>query len=196
MYKTIIKGDNNFNKYKKGEFMKKFLIVLICVLTLSLLCLSSLEKDKDFLRLHVKANSNSQIDQEIKIEVRDIVNSFVKENLNLEQNYVSKESVKQGVSENKARMQEIVDKFLKEKGCGYKSTIVLEEKYFPLRQYGEKVFPSGSYEAVNVYLGEGKGANWWCVVYPPLCYLEGKDVEGESIVYKSKIYEMIEDYRK
>ena len=72
----------------------------------------------------------------------------------------------------------------------YKSRAVLREELFPTRTYDNLTLESGFYDALIVELGEGKGDNWWCVVYPPLCFVES----GHGYVYKSKIVEIIKNF--
>jgi stage II sporulation protein R len=72
---------------------------------------------------------------------------------------------------------------------------VLNEK-FPTRSYDGFVLEGGFYDALIIKLGAGEGDNWWCVVYPPLCFLEAEYTDGQGIKYKSKIFEIIENWKK
>ncbi|MCQ2602566.1 MAG: stage II sporulation protein R, partial [Clostridia bacterium] len=81
------------------------------------------------------------------------------------------------------------DKALKDNGFTYKSTVCVKNDYFPDREYGEYFFPAGYYDALMIYLGDGVGDNWWCVAFPPLCFVPS----GEDVVYKSWVKEKLDD---
>jgi stage II sporulation protein R len=83
------------------------------------------------------------------------------------------------------------NKVLLKNGFSYGATAVLDTESFPTRVYGEYVLPAGEYSALILYLGRGKGDNWWCVVYPPLCFVGDK---GAGVIYKSKIREIIKNF--
>ena len=88
-------------------------------------------------------------------------------------------------------MERVADKVLKDNGFNYKSHIEINNELFPTRYYGEFLLESDYYDALIVNLGTGSGDNWWCVVYPPLCFVENS---SEKVVYKSKILEIIKQF--
>lgn len=119
------------------------------------------------LRFHVLANSDSQEDQAVKIKVRDAVGKYIepklKESKSLEQTKTIVESEMQNIIK-------IADDTLLENGFNYKATASLTVADFPDKTYGDYTFPSGQYQALQIVLGEGDGHNWWCVLYPNMCF--------------------------
>ena len=94
------------------------------------------------------------------------------------------------ISENLALIDEVSEGVLRENGFYYGAQSRLCEEDFPTRTYGELTLESGIYDALIVDLGSGEGDNWWCVVFPPLCFVA--DGEGEKVTYKSLIVEWFE----
>ena len=104
------------------------------------------------------------------------------------------DSVVDMVETHKKDMENICDDILSDNGFSYTSKVSLNEEYFPTRAYGEYVLESNFYDAIIVELGEAIGDNWWCVVYPPLCFVEAKQLDTNNIVYKSKLLEIIRKF--
>ena len=100
---------------------------------------------------------------------------------------------KQIVLQNAKEICAVADGVLRSNGLAYKSTAQIKKENFPTRVYDEVVFEQGEYDALIVNLGSGSGDNWWCVVYPPLCFVGGEFV-GEKVVYKSKLQEIVENF--
>lgn len=142
----------------------------------------------EYLRIHVRANSNAESDQAVKYAVRD---EIVQQLTPILKDCHSKAEAREKLRANLALITGTAKSVLENHGYNYgaKSTLRFEE--FPTRVYNSLTLPSGCYEALIVELGEGKGDNWWCVVYPPLCF-SGKSVVAGEIVYKSKIAEIFE----
>ena len=90
-------------------------------------------------------------------------------------------------------MTEIAAQTLAENGYSYGASVQLKREYFPTRTYGEYTLPAGEYLALVALLGKAEGQNWWCVVYPPLCFA---GQSGVPIRYKSKIAEIIEEWKR
>lgn len=133
-------------------------------------------KDK-LIRFHVLANSDSPKDQELKLKVRDKVIDFMGEK------FADSESIEQTriiVNENMENMKEIALKEIKENGKNYSVEIKLEPHEFPAKSYGEFTLPAGEYEAVRILIGEAKGENWWCVMFPPLCFVDARNGVTDS----------------
>ena len=121
---------------------------------------------EECLRLHVLADSDSEEDQNVKLQVRDAI---LEETGEL---FVSCETASEAVSEASAYKEEIkavAERVLKENGFSYGAQVFIEEEYFGTRQYDNVSLPAGNYTALKVVLGEGSGHNWWCVMFPPLC---------------------------
>ena len=87
---------------------------------------------------------------------------------------------------NESAVKRLIDGFLIKKGFNYRSRVEIRNEKFPTRVYEDLTLEAGYYDALIIELGEGKGDNWWCVVYPPLCF-----TGGENVKYRSKIYELI-----
>lgn len=133
---------------------------------------------EEVLRFHVIANSDSKEDQELKLKVKETVLATVRPML-AEAN--SKEEAENIVLANMNEIESVADKVIKEEGYFYSSKGVIGKTTFPIKQYGDMVFPAGEYEAFRILLGEAKGKNWWCVMFPTLCYVdEAYDVITEE----------------
>ena len=91
-------------------------------------------------------------------------------------------------------IQGLVDNKLNEKGFNYSSSCDIDNKHFPSRYYDNYLLEEGEYDALIVTLGEGKGDNWWCVVYPPLCFVNKNCEQEQDIVYNSRLMEIIRSF--
>lgn len=146
----------------------------------------------EYLRIHVRANSNEKQDQDVKYLVKD---SIVRTLTPIVKECQSKGQAREKLRENLTLIVAVANSTLKEQGYGYGAKATLRFEEFPSRVYNALTLPSGTYEALIVELGEGKGDNWWCVVYPPLCFSGGKAVVGQ-VTYKSKLAELFEKFRE
>lgn len=117
---------------------------------------------RDIVRLHIIANSDSEEDQALKLKVRDRLLSAAAE-------LDSKSGVEAMLSEYEAIAREEIAA----QGCDYDVRAEYGKFYFPTKDYGGLTYPAGEYDAVRLVIGEGKGQNWWCVLFPPLCYVKG-----------------------
>ncbi len=140
--------------------------------------------ESGILRLHVIANSDGAEDQRIKYEVRDAITPY----------FVPSPTVDAATSmllSDANEVQRIVDGVLEAENAAYGASLVFGVQPFPDRVYGEEIYPAGDYLALRVILGEGKGENWWCVLFPPLCILDegSEDIEGsDEIVFESALF--------
>lgn len=122
------------------------------------------------IRLRILANSNAESDQEIKRIVRDRVNEQITDWVS---ELTSLEEARSVIVDNLDQLQEIAYEVLEENGIVDQAVdIEFKEVAFPTKLYGDLLYPAGIYEAVLIKIGEGKGANWWCVLFPPLCFLD------------------------
>lgn len=119
------------------------------------------------LRFHVLANSDDEEDQNLKLAVRDAVGSYMQKKL---AGVDDLEECEQIVNENLDEIQEVAAETIAQNGYDYDVTAELEYTSFPVKSYGSYTFPAGEYEALRVVIGEGKGHNWWCVMYPNMCF--------------------------
>lgn len=121
------------------------------------------------IRLRILANSNSEQDQRIKRIVRDRVNAQITEWVS---ELTSMEAAREKIITNLDILEATAKEVLEENGVNQKVQIRFGEVDFPTKLYGNFLYPAGKYEAVLITLGEGTGANWWCVLFPPLCFLD------------------------
>lgn len=121
------------------------------------------------VRFHVLADSNSSVDQALKLLVKNAVLEYMSEPL------ARCESASEALDildRNTHNIIRIARQVIEENGYSYPVTAGIEEVYFPVKSYGDVTFPAGMYTAYRIIIGEGKGNNWWCVLYPPLCFLD------------------------
>ena len=128
----------------------------------------------EVFRFHVLANSDSDEDQRVKLEVRDAVISYMKAEM---PEYLSGEKNSAQATKEWAQMhlQELIraaDHVLEREGMDYQADAQVTKCYFPEKSYGDMTFPMGEYEALRITLGKAAGHNWWCVLYPNLCFLD------------------------
>lgn len=118
-------------------------------------------------RLHVIANSDSKEDQELKYKVRDKVLEYM--NL-ISKNCTSKEDVINLAKTHQEEFKNIAQNVIKENGYNYNVNIYIGKYDFPTKTYGDISFPAGNYDCLRIEIGESQGQNWWCVMFPPLCF--------------------------
>ena len=170
-----------------------FLISLIMVA--SIIVINQPQKvyayEYDYFRLHIVANSNSTNDQELKYLVKSKLIDFYTPYL---ADVDSKDEAIRVVNENLDVASLLINKSLQEIGVTYGAELQVKQEQFPTRYYENFCLEEGVYDSIIIKLGKGEGDNWWCVVYPPLCFLN-KNAEGaQDIIYKSKFLEIIEKY--
>lgn len=120
-------------------------------------------------RLHVIANSDSDEDQTLKIKVRDALLDYMNE---ICSNCSTKEEAISLAKAHKTNFQEIAKKTIVENGFDYSVKININNFYFPTKNYGDISLPAGLYDALRVEIGEANGQNWWCVMFPSLCFID------------------------
>lgn len=120
-------------------------------------------------RLHVLANSDSEEDQNLKYIVRDNLLNYMN---SICGNCTSKEEAIANVLENKDKFEQIAIQTIQEQGYDYNVKINIGNFEFPTKNYGDISLPAGYYDALRVEIGEAKGQNWWCVMFPPLCFVD------------------------
>lgn len=121
------------------------------------------------IRLRIIANSDAPQDQMLKREIRDNINSYLTTKVG------SLDTIDQAREKMQAEiptLEGIVEQTITKSGYQYNSKVELGVVPFPTKMYGQYVYPAGDYEALRVTVGEGKGQNWWCVLFPPLCFVD------------------------
>ncbi len=161
--------------------MKKILILF----TIPLLYYSiNFNNSDDLIRIRILANSNSKHDQSIKEVISNNLKSKLYELLKNENNI---ENARKIIKENIYNVEEIVKDNLKDEN--YSFSINYGLNYFPEKKYKNKKYSAGNYESLLITLGEGKGNNWWCILFPPVCLLEAE--ESEEVEYNFFIFDFI-----
>ena len=140
----------------------------------------------DVVRIHIRANSNGEEDQTVKLAVRDEITAYLDGKL---RGCEDKADAVRVLETERKNLADIAQTVLYRNGFDYKVRVELKNENFPERVYGDYVFPAGDYDALMIYLGEGAGDNWWCVAFPPLCFLPG---DGEDVVYSSWVKELLD----
>lgn len=180
-----------------------------------------MDAHEGILRLHVIANSDSEEDQELKLQVRNKVLAGIQEGLAdcfarelgsaaesgadgmpelqlLEQRRV--ELTRTWIGRHMEEIRDWAEEEIKEQGYSYTVEARLGITWIPEKKYGGIYFPAGNYEALRIVIGEGKGQNWWCVIFPPLCLIEGCNEEeaarleklyGDKVILKFRILELL-----
>lgn len=161
-----------FMKSKKRILIASALTIAISVVSLSYIfsteSSSDTYKDK-LIRLHVLANSDSPEDQDLKLKVRDEIIANMNDKLG---NSKSIDETREIVKNNIDEIKEIALKEIESNQKDYQVAVSLDDQNFPTKSYGGFTLPAGEYEALKVVIGEGKGQNWWCVMFPPLCFID------------------------
>lgn len=141
---------------------------LICAILLSMTNFNALCDDlrQNVLRLHIIANSDSAPDQELKLKIRD---EILKEASGLFLDADSLSVAENKVKDNLSYFSEIANDVIKENGFSYKATVSLGDCFFETRHYDTFSLPAGEYRSLIIKIGEAKGKNWWCVIFPSVC---------------------------
>ena len=124
---------------------------------------------EEIIRFHVRANSDSDADQQLKLKVKDEIVKFLTIKL---ENATSLDEARNILYDVKDEIAEIALRVIRDNGYEYNVNVYFENAYFPMKMYGDMTFPPGEYEAFRVDIGDACGKNWWCVLYPPLCFVD------------------------
>ena len=171
--------------------MKKFLVIAVLLVTIVIgACLiPTKSEDVDYLRLHIRANSNASVDQNVKYKIKDEMVDYLTPYFC---EVKSKDEAINRVYSLKTEIEKRCTKILRKNGFSYSVNVKVANEYFPTRTYANTTLESGYYDAVIVELGDAVGDNWWCVMYPPLCFTKKTDEKFE-IKYKSRLKEWFEN---
>ena len=129
---------------------------------------------ENFFRFHVLANSDSEEDQALKLKVRDAVIEYLEPGLK-ESN--SKEATRAYILNHLPEITDVAGRTLRAAGSNYDLQVVIGESEFPTKSYGSVTLPAGRYEALRIEIGAAEGRNWWCVMFPTLCFVEETEAE-------------------
>ena len=125
--------------------------------------------ENSVVRLHVLANSDSDSDQQLKLKVRDKVIEYLKDKL---ANANSTDETKVIIGSELENIKNVAIAEIENNGYNYNVETVLGNFDFPTKQYGDSQFPAGKYDALRILIGKAEGKNWWCVLYPQLCFID------------------------
>ena len=170
----------------KFPTLKRFIIVLflltlfVFVSAISYVSAVSNNIANSVFRLHVIANSDSKEDQNLKYIVRDKLIEYMN---NIAKDCSSKEEVISIAKNNISNFENIARKTIEENGYNYNVTVEIGNFDFPTKSYGDITLPAGSYDSLRVKIGKAEGQNWWCVMFPPLCFV---DVTSSVVPDESK----------
>lgn len=154
---------------------KRFILILLLLLIYCMICAFSYVNavsnniQNSVFRLHVIANSDSPEDQNLKYIVRDKVLEYI--NI-ISDSSSSKENIIALANKNINEIQKIAENTIHENGYNYSVNLSIGNFAFPTKSYGDITFPAGFYDALKIEIGEAKGQNWWCVMFPPLCFVD------------------------
>ncbi len=158
--------------------MKKFILTSIAIIIMISIALSGSKVSgkvnqndvaSKLIRFHVVANSDGNIDQGLKLKIRDSVLKYISPKLN---NCKSIEESREVINSENKNVKKLAEAIVKESGFEYSVTTALSQEYFPIKSYGNITLPQGKYEAYRIIIGTGAGQNWWCVMFPPLCFVD------------------------
>lgn len=145
---------------------------------------------KDVLiRFHVIANSDSEEDQSLKLKVKDSIINYLYPIL---KNSESLDSARNIILQNQSQILSLTEKVIKEQGYSYTAKVDLTKDNFPDKSYGKITLPAGEYEALKIVIGKGEGKNWWCVMFPPLCFIDVTEGTVEDEESKEELDYQIE----
>lgn len=124
---------------------------------------------QNIVRLHVIANSDSAADQALKLKVRDSIIEFMKDKLANSKDLNETRAI---INANLENIEAVSSKVIKANNSNYPVKATMGNYSFPTKTYGDIALPAGEYQALRVVIGDGEGANWWCVLFPPLCFID------------------------
>ena len=174
-------------KYTLTKLQKEVLMLILISLTLGGAILYGSEhapnEHPGIIRLHVVANSDSPEDQMIKRKVRNEMIAAMEGQSDLEE-------ARAYIDEHLVDMELTAEAVIASCGGDYQAKAERKVTFIPEKSYEDLTLPAGNYEALRITLGEGKGQNWWCVIFPQLCLI-GEEADGEKLILKSKIKELL-----
>lgn len=195
----------------KKILYKNILLILILILNLNLMvgCTSiestnnlalnktrvlDYDKVKDSLiRFHVIANSDNEADQNLKLKIKNKVIEYLYDKLN---NSQSLEESREIIQSNMSAVKNIASGIVKENNYNYDVNVELGRENFPEKSYGNIVLPQGNYEAFRIIIGSGEGRNWWCVMFPPLCFVDESKAEVKYDETEEKLEKQVDNCEK
>lgn len=174
--------------------MKKFILILLAMIIMFFVY-SNNKVDAEVIipdgaiRVRVIANSNSLYDQSIKMKVKD----YIEKNIStLLLSVTDIDEARDIINSNISSLNNGIDNIFNDNNYNMDYNVNFGNNYFPDKEYKGVIYKEGEYESLVVTIGKGQGDNWWCVLFPPLCLLEGKDNNSSDVEYKSFVKEMLD----
>ncbi len=169
------------------KFFKNFIIISILFILFFIITAYSYATTisnglaENIFRLHILANSDSEEDQTLKLKVRDAILNYME---TLTTDMSDKQAVITLAKEHTQDFKKIAEQTIQENGYSYSANIEIGNFYFPTKYYGNISLPAGNYDALKIEIGKAEGQNWWCSLFPPLCFVSVSsgvvDEEGEE----------------
>lgn len=169
------------------KYVLSFLGVVAVVCAIFFCTQKKAEVSDEFVRIHITANSNTDFDKNIKYQVKDAVVDFLIPELSEAK---TKDEAEEILSLNLKKIEEVANQTLQKSGASYKAKVAIIDEKIPTRVYDELVLESGIYQSLKIDLGNAKGDNWWCVVFPAVCFTSSKN--PQNVEYISKIWDTIQ----
>ncbi|WP_373897925.1 stage II sporulation protein R [Haloimpatiens sp. FM7315] len=173
--------------------MKKVIIFILCVF-MGMMVINNVKAQDEMImekniqdkliRFHVIANTDTKEDQNLKLKVKDEVIKYIQPKL---ENCKSINESREVLKKNDSKIIKIAENIIKQEGFDYDVKSSLSKENFPIKTYGNITLPAGEYEAYRIIIGNGKGHNWWCVMFPPLCFV---DITRGEVSYNKTESEM------
>lgn len=173
------------------KYVPYFIIVIILYVVIGQMFSNNFKIPEESIRVRVIANSNSEYDQNIKMKVKDIVSNDMNKLLKNTKNITDARNI---INNNINYLDNDIYKYLSRIDYSLDYKINFGYNYFPKKVYKGIEYNEGMYESLVVTLGEGKGNNWWCVLFPPVCMIEAE--ESTDLEYTTLVKEMINKYFK
>lgn len=167
--------------YYKKIFISAIVVIIAVAVAYTVDAYTGMAKINDkVIRLHVVANSNTVFDQQLKYKVRNnVIDKFNNEFENISSKNDSENLIVEKINE----IREEAESIIKEEGCNYDVNVYYGNFKFPRKLYEDIVLPEGYYDAVRIEIGKAEGNNWWCVMFPPLCFMDfGQGENAEPVM--------------
>lgn len=159
-------------KYKKQILVLSFILIFFTYIMFPYMEAQGESTDgfkKELIRFHIRANSDLKEDQDLKLKIRDQILGAMGEKF---ESVDSIEESRQIILANLDVMKSISQEVIQREGKDYQVAVSLGQDNFPIRKYGNLILPQGEYESLLIEIGEAKGQNWWCIMFPPLCFVD------------------------
>lgn len=176
------KNISHKNKTKNESHINSKPVIGIIALIIGLICTyafspeaqaqDDMQKEiaEKIIRFHVRANSDSEEDQALKLLVKDAVVTYLTEEMKASS---SKDDSAAYIEKHIDDIEAVALEVINTQGYNYTVHAYLTKEYFPTKSYGDVTIPCGEYDAFRIDIGENAGKNWWCILYPPLCFVQG-----------------------